>query len=51
MRETTKRNIRRYSNTIIDTSVGLLFWTTVAVGVYAGYVYHNLYCNKQTIDT
>jgi len=51
MCETTKRNIRRYSNTIIDTSVGLLFWTTVVVGVYVGYVYHNLYCNKQTIDT
>ena len=51
MRETTKRNIRRYSNTIIDASVGLLFWSSVVVILYVGYVYHNVYSNEQTHDT
>ena len=48
MRETTKRNIKRYTTTVLEVTTGFMFWSTVAVFVYAGYMYHNLYSKEQT---
>ena len=50
MRESTKRNIKQYTTTVLDVTTGLMFWSGVVLCVYAGYLYQHVYCNEQTYD-
>jgi|1_EtaG_2_1085319.scaffolds.fasta_scaffold42507_1 hypothetical protein len=41
-------NTKRYIKTLIQLPMGIAFWGTVVVLVYANVVYHNICINKQT---